>query len=88
MENVFDQELWEEKHKNLSEKVESHGDALKEHEHKINKLVAESVELKTDLKNLCKQLEGLTTTMKWFIGLMVGSFVAFFFYAVQHNIFK
>lgn len=42
----------------------------------------------TEVKNLIEQIKFLVTTMRWFIGLLVGSFVTFFFYAVQKGLFK
>ena len=55
---------------------------------RLDKLEQDSVALKTELKNLCENLKSLTTVMKWFIGLIVGSFAGFFFYAIQNNILK
>jgi hypothetical protein len=40
------------------------------------------------IKSLSKGIGSLVNAMKWFIGLLVGSFVAFFFYAIQNNIIK
>lgn len=51
-----------------------------------NELV--STRLEERLNNLISQLEQLNKTMKWFIGLLVGAFISFFFYAVQQGIFK
>lgn len=72
----------------IRDKIDTHERRLNNHSDRLDKLEQEGVELKNEIKNLCKQLEGLTSMLKWFIGLLVGSFVAFFFYAVQHNIFK
>ena len=77
-----------EKHKSVSEKLDTHENRLNGHSTRLDKLEQSSAELKNEIKNLCKQLESLTSILKWFIGLLVGSFIAFFFYAVQNNIFK
>jgi len=61
---------------------------VNDHSKRLDKLEQDSVALKTELKNLCENLKSLTTVMKWFIGLIIGSFVGFFFYAIQNNIFK
>ena len=72
----YDEKLCEERH----EKIE---DTLKDHGSRINKLEQDATELKTDIKNLVKTIEGLTGTMKWFIGVLATSFISFFFYIVQ-----
>lgn len=72
----------------MEEKIKTHDTRLNDHAKRLDTLEQKDVRLETRIDNLCKQLEGLNTTLKWFIGLLVGSFVAFFFYAIQNNIFK
>jgi len=79
--------LCEEKHKAVDKILEVHDKRLNNHGDRIDKLEQGQSEFKVEIKNLCKDIQGLTATLKWFIGLMVGSFVAFFFYAVQQKIF-
>lgn len=77
-----------EKHERLKERIDTQEKRINAHSERLDKLEQNDVKMFTQIENLCKQLEGLTTVLKWFIGLLVGSFVAFFFYAVQNNIFK
>lgn len=72
----------------IKHQIEVHDKRINNHSERLDKLEQDSVALKTELKNLCENLKSLTTVMKWFIGLIIGSFVGFFFYAVQNNIFK
>ncbi len=72
----------------IGHQIEVHDVRLNDHSKRLDKLEQDSVALKTELKNLCENLKSLTTVMKWFIGLIVGSFAGFFFYAIQNNIFK
>lgn len=88
MSECYDAKLCEEKHGRIKEVLGGHEKRLDNHSARLDKLEQDGAELKTEIKNLCKQIEGLNSTLKWFIGLMVGSFVAFFFYAIQHNLFK
>jgi len=81
-------EICLEKHKRVDERLDIHETRLNNHSERIDKLEQRGSAVDYQIKNLCEKIDGLITTMKWFIGLMVGSFVAFFFYAVQHNIFK
>lgn len=80
--------LCDEKHKRIDEKIEVHEKRLNNHSARLDKLEQDGAELKAEIKNLCKQIEGLNSTLKWFIGLLVGALVSFFFYAVQKGIFK
>lgn len=52
--------------------------------------ILEQNDVKRDIQieNLCKSIEGLTTSIKWALGLFAGSFTGFFFYAIQNHLFK
>ncbi len=80
--------LCEEKHKRLDEKIEVHDRRLNNHGERIDRIELSTGRLEERLKGLIDQLGSLTTTLKWFIGLIVGSFVAFFFYAIQSGLFN
>ncbi|MCT4508261.1 MAG: hemolysin XhlA family protein [Tepidibacter sp.] len=79
----MENELCLEKHKQITETLELHTKTLDKHSKDIDSLREDSREYKVQIKNLCKQIESLTTTIKWAMGLFGGSFVGFFFYAVQ-----
>lgn len=72
----------------VKDKLDTHERRLNDHSGRIDKLEQRGAAVDTKIDSLCQQLQSLTITLRWFIGLLVGSFVAFFFYAVQHNIFK
>lgn len=72
----------------VEHQLEVHDKRLNNHADRLDKLEQDSATLKSELKNLCENLRALTSVMKWFIGLLIGSFIGFFFYAVQNNIFK
>ena len=72
----------------IGHQVEVHEKRINNHSERIDKLEQEGVALKAEIKNLCENLKQLTSVMKWFIGLLIGYFVGFFFYAVQQGIFK
>lgn len=82
------EKLCELKHNEIDKKFETTEKRLNNHGDRIDKLEQNSVRLEERLDNLIKQLTQLNTMLRWFIGLMIGSFVAFFFYAVQQNIFR
>lgn len=90
---MIEEKLCTEKHENIEDKFENHQKRLDKHSDEIDDIKssiglinADNREFKTKITDLCKQLTELTTTIRWFIGLMVGGFVGFFFYAVQQGV--
>lgn len=81
------EKICELKHAEIDKKFETTERRLNNHSERIDKLEQNGVRLEERLDNLINQLSSLNTIMRWFIGLLVGSFVAFFFYAVQQNLF-
>ncbi|EPY2274696.1 hemolysin XhlA family protein [Clostridium sp. FAM 1755] len=78
----------EEKHKRLEEKINVHDTRLNDHSKRIDKIEQNQSRTDTKIENLCEQLKQLVSVLKWYIGLTIGALVSFFFYAIQHNIFK
>jgi hypothetical protein len=77
-----------ERHKSINKKLTEHDEKFKEYDDKIDTLTTGAAVHTTQIDNLCKEIHGLVTTTKWFIGLAVGSLGGFFFYAIQSHIFK
>lgn len=84
----YNYKLCAEKHDNITDKLEEHESRLNKHEEKIVELEKHDKTIDEQIKGLCKELAGLTTTLKWFMGLLVSSFVGFFFFAVQQSVLK
>ena len=74
-------------HKRIDEKLESNEERLNDHSKRIDCLEQSQARTEENLKGLVKELSGLNITLRWFIGAMVGSFISFFFYAVQQGVF-
>ena len=84
----YDEKLCEQKHRQIDGKFKEQGGTLKEYGGRIGKMEQDGKESKMQTQNLCEIVKNLNTTMRWFMGLFIGSFVSFFFYVVQHNLFK
>jgi len=84
----MEKSICDERHKRIDEKLELHERRLNNHGERIDKLEQFKSSTEIEIKNLIEQIKSLVTTMRWFIGLLVGSFVAFFFYAVQQGLFN
>ena len=80
--------IWEEKHRQIDYRLDVHEKRLNSHSERLDIIELVNGRLEERLNNLITKLEDLNKTMKWFIGLLVGSFVAFFFYAVQQGLFR
>ncbi len=80
-------ELCKVKHQAIDEKLNIAENRLNNHGQRLDKLEQNAVKLEERLDNLIKQLSSLNSTMKWFIGLLVGSYVGFFFYVIQNKLF-
>lgn len=72
----------------IKHQLGTHEKRLNNYGQRIDRLEQESASYKVEIKNLCDSIKSLTSTLKWFMGLMIGAFVSFFFYAVQQGIFK
>ncbi len=72
----------------VQDKIETHERRINNHGDRLDKLEQDGRELKTELKNLCENLRSLTNMIKWFITVMGGALISFFFYAVQTGIFN
>lgn len=72
----------------IRHQIEMHEKRLNDHSPRIDKLEQSDAKRDIQLDNLCKSIEGLTTSIKWALGLFAGSFVGFFFYAIQSHLFK
>ena len=78
----------DERHRQINYRLDVTEKRLNNHSERIDRIELINGRLDERLNNLITQLEQLNKIMKWFIGLLVGSFVGFFFYAVQQGIFK
>lgn len=79
----MEKSICEEKHRRIDEKFEIHERRLNNHSERIDKLEQYHSRAETQIANLCEQIKSLVTTMRWFMGLIVGSGVGFFIWYIQ-----
>ena len=84
----MEKEICTERHKRIDERLDTIDKRVNSHSERLDRIEQAQSEFRIEIKNLCENLKSLTAVLKWFIGLLIGSFVAFFFYAIQNNIFK
>lgn len=78
----------DEKHRRIDEKFDTHERRINNHSERIDMIERVNSRLEERLDGLIKQLSTLNSTMKWFMGLLLGGIVSFFFYAIQQGILK
>jgi hypothetical protein len=92
MNEVVAKDVCEEKHKQINEKFDRHEKWIGEHEMKIDTLTKSDTKNSTQIEDLCGKIGDLVSTIRWLIGLVIGTLggglVGFFFYAIQNHIFK
>ena len=74
-------------HKSIDEKFDLNEKRLNDHSKRLDCLGQSQARTEENLKGLVKELSGLNTTLRWFIGIMTGSFITFFFTVVQKGVF-
>ena len=75
-----------EKHKRVDEQLEVHETRLNSHSKEIDRLSTSDTKNSTQIEHLCGKIDDLVVTIKWFIGLIAGSLVGFFFYVLQTKV--
>ena len=84
----MEKSICEERHRQIDYRLDIHEKRLNNHSERLDRIELASGRLEERLNNLISQLENLNKTMKWFITVIVGAFISFFFYAVQQGLFK
>lgn len=72
----------------IKHQLDIHDKRINNHADRLDKLEQKQTEFTIEIKNLCDNIKNLTSVLKWLCTLIGGSFVGFFFYAVQNHIFK
>ncbi len=84
----MEKSICDERHRQIDYRLGVAEKRLNNHSERLDRIELVNGRLEERLNNLITQLEQLNKIMKWFIGLLVGSFVGFFFYAVQQGLFR
>ncbi len=79
----MEKSICEEKHRRIDEKFEVHERRLNNHGERIDALEQFKSSTETEIKNLIEQIKSLVVTMRWFMGLMVGTLLGFFIWYIQ-----
>jgi chromosome segregation ATPase len=84
---MTEQNLCEEKHKRVDERLDTHEKRLNSHSEELDRLSMSDARNTNEISNLCKQIGDLVTTLRWLIGLLVTTLGGFFIWAIQSQLF-
>jgi peptidoglycan hydrolase CwlO-like protein len=71
MDETYNKDLCEEKHTHIEKLLDEHETRLNNHSNRIDALEGDNRELKTEMKNVCKDIQNLISTIKWGLGIFV-----------------
>jgi hypothetical protein len=86
METYVNEKICDKMHKAIDAKLIQHEKQIDEHDVKIDTLVRSDAANTIEIKNLCKQISDLVTTIKWLIGILVTSLGGFFIWVIQQKL--
>lgn len=66
--------------------VKTHEIRINNHGDRIDKLENRQAETNVNIDNLCNNIAGLTSAIKWLVGLGATSLVGFFMWVIQNNL--
>ncbi|WZL81769.1 hemolysin XhlA family protein [Vallitaleaceae bacterium 9-2] len=73
-----------EKHNNINQRLDVHDKRLNNHSQRIDELEQHRSRTETKIENLCEQIKSLVTTIKWAMGLTIGTLLSFFIWYIQN----
>lgn len=85
---AYSEALCVEKHKAIDDNLKVHDTRLNNHSGRIDTLEQDGRENKVQTANLIKSIDGLVSTIKWFIGLGVPIALAFVGWVVTQYLRK
>ena len=83
---MTDMDTCKEIHKQIDYRLEVQDRRLNDHSKRLDVIETGYSRLEERLSNLIAQLNTLNSTLRWFMALLLGSFVGFFFYAAQKGL--
>jgi len=79
-------EKCEQMHKQVDYRLDVHDKRLNDHSKRLDMIENINSRLEERISNLINQLNTLNVTLRWFMGLLIGAFVTFFFVAAQRGL--
>ena len=79
----MDKSVCDERHNQINYRLEVTEKRLNSHSERLDRIEQVNSKLEERLEGLIQQLSNLNTTMRWFMGLMVGTLLGFFIWYIQ-----
>lgn len=84
----MEERVCKERHDRIDARLRDHDEILDKQGEDITNLKISGSKNEVNIENICKNLGNLTKAIWGLALVLAGSFVGFFFYAVQRDIFK
>lgn len=72
------------KHKRIDERLEVQDKRINNHSERLDRLEQYQSKSEEQIKNLCKQIESLVSTIKWSMGLLITTLIGFIIWYIQN----
>ena len=72
------------KHKRIDERLEAQDRRINNHSERLDRLEQYQSKSEEQIKNLCKQIESLVSTIKWSMGLLITTLIGFIIWYIQN----
>jgi hypothetical protein len=79
--------LCNEIHKHVDERLKAQEKVLDAHGTQLDELAITQATQAQITQNLCGKIDDLVQIVKWFIGLIIGAYISFFFFVIQTKLF-
>lgn len=80
----MDVEVCNVKHKRIDERLEVQDRRINNHSERLDRLEQYQSKSEEQIKNLCKQIESLVSTIKWSMGLLITTLIGFIIWYIQN----
>ena len=71
----------------IQHQISVHETRINNHSERIDRIETKQAETNVKIDNLCNSLDGLTSVIKWFLGVIITGLGAFFIWSIQNNLF-
>lgn len=71
-------------HKRVDERLDTQDKRINNHSERLDRLEQYQSKSEEQIKNLCKQIESLVSTIKWSMGLLITTLIGFIIWYIQN----
>lgn len=84
----FNEKLWDEKHRQVKTRLDTHEKKLNEHDDEIEELKISDTMHDEQIMMVIRRMDEIISQNRWFIGIVVVQLLGFFFVVIENLAFK